>query len=99
MRVLLFVAVVAGLLALKTGVLDAESVPIHQDMSVAMTGEGSTGDEPAVTESEDDDRVVVQLVVLGIVIATVFVIGTAAFGLRWKLGRTAYTPPPDVGHH
>lgn len=48
---------------------------------------------------EDDDVVEVQLVVLGIVIGTVFVVGTGAFLLRRRLGLTAYTPPADSGHH
>jgi|CXWL01.1.fsa_nt_gi hypothetical protein len=46
-----------------------------------------------------DDRVEVQLVVLGVVLVTVFGLGTGAYLLRWKLGRTAYAPPTDTGHH
>lgn len=54
---------------------------------------------PQTTTADDDDRVEVQLIVLGVVLVTVFGVGTAAYVLRWKLGRTAYTPPTDTGHH
>ena len=50
-------------------------------------------------DAADDDTVAVQLTVLGIVIGTVFVLGSAAYVLRVKLGRTIYTPPTDTGHH
>lgn len=51
------------------------------------------------TAGSGDDRVEVQLIVLGVVLVTVFGLGTGAYLLRWKLGRTAYTPPTDTGHH
>ncbi len=59
----------------------------------------SAGIDFDVDGDEDDDRVEVQLLVLGIVIGTVFVLGTGAYLLRRKLGLTAYTPPVDSGHH
>jgi hypothetical protein len=104
MKILVLVAVVVGALTTASGVLDAANVAVRHDAPVVMTGEGPgdeglTGEVSTTASDDDDDTVAVQLVVLGIVIATVFVIGTAAYGLRWKLGRTEYTPPPDVGHH
>lgn len=54
---------------------------------------------PQDAVADDDDRVEVQLVVLGVVLVTVFGLGTAAYLLRRKLGHTAYTPPADSGHH
>jgi hypothetical protein len=50
-------------------------------------------------DQSDDDVVEVQLVVLGIVIGTVFVLGTGAFLLRRRLGLTTYEPPANTGHH
>lgn len=66
-------------------------------------GHGAGPSVAALQEDEaaggDDDVVEVQLVVLGIVIGTVFVLGTGAYLLRRRLGLTAYTPPADSGHH
>ena len=45
------------------------------------------------------DTVAIQLSVLGVVLATVFVAGTGAYLLRRRLGLTAYTPPKDSGHN
>lgn len=72
--------------------LAAPLAPPAGDIAPASIQEGS---EP----ESDDDVVEVQLVVLGIVIGTVFVLGSAAFLLRRRLGLTAYTPPADTGHH
>ena len=54
---------------------------------------------PQETAESGDDRVEVQLIVLGVVLVTVFGLGTGGYLLRRKLGRTAYTPPTDTGHH
>jgi hypothetical protein len=51
-------------------------------------------------DDNDDTRVEVQLVVLGIAAGTVFVLGSGAYLLRKKLGLVA--PPPEqggAGHH
>lgn len=50
-------------------------------------------------DGDEDDVLEVQLLVLGVVIGTVFVLGTGAYLLRRKLGLTEYTPPADTGHH
>lgn len=64
-----------------------------------VTEASPTGIDFDVDGDEDDDRVEVQLLVLGTVIVTVFILGTGAYLLRRKLGLTAYTPPADSGHH
>lgn len=66
--------------------------PPTGDVALSSIQEGGTSET-------DDDVVEVQLVVLGIVIGTVFVLGTAAYLLRRRLGLTAYSPPADNGHH
>jgi hypothetical protein len=50
-------------------------------------------------DDNDDDVLEVQVIVLGVVMGSVFVLGTAAWLLRRRLGLTAYTPPADDGHH
>jgi hypothetical protein len=50
-------------------------------------------------DDNDDTRVEVQLVVLGIVIATVFVFGSAMYLLRKRLGLVAPPPEPGVDAH
>ena len=69
----------------------AVSTPVV-DASAHSTLRGETE-----SEAGNDDTVAVQLTVLGIVIGAVFLLGSAAYILRWKLGRTAYTPPTDTG--
>jgi hypothetical protein len=56
--------------------------------------------QQAEVDDNDDTRVEVQLVVLGIVIGTVFVFGLAIYLLRKRLGLVP--PPPEPGsdaHH
>ena len=93
MRVLLIglILVMTGLTVRTANVAAAEREPGVRPVGVSR-GVDVDGDE-------DDDRVEVQLVVLGVVIGTVFVLGTGAWLLRRKLGLTAYTPPADSGHH
>ena len=61
--------------------------------------------EPAVparqthVDDNDDTRVEVQIVVLGIALGTVFVVGTGVFLLRRKLGLVAPPPDPESGGH
>jgi hypothetical protein len=50
-------------------------------------------------DDNDDTRVEVQLVVLGIVIGTVFVAGSGAYLLRKRLGLVAPPPEQDAGGH
>lgn len=70
-----------------------DAAPIGQDRIASPVA------APQAAADSDDDRVEVQLIVLGVVLVTVFGLGTVAYVLRWKLGRTAYTPPGDSGHH
>jgi hypothetical protein len=50
-------------------------------------------------DDNDDTRVEVQLVVLGAVVGTVFVVGTGLYFLRKRLGLVAPPPEQDAGSH
>lgn len=93
MRHLLIVLAAAALLAVSTrSVALAADVPA--DRSSAITSQAEEIDD------NDDTRVEVQLVVLGIAIGTVFVLGTGAYLVRRRLGLVP--PPPEPGgdgHH
>jgi hypothetical protein len=73
--------------------------------TAAAAGQSHAALTPAIAAqsqelpSENDDRVEVQLTVLGIALGMVFVAGTAAYLLRRRLGLTAYAPPKDSGRH
>lgn len=90
----------ARLLVVLVTVTVALGAAAHPALGAVDAGERPA---PAVSAGVDlggaDDVVEVQLVVLGVVIAAVFVVGTLGYLLRWRLGRTAYTPPADSGHH
>jgi hypothetical protein len=49
-----------------------------------------------VDEPDEDEGRNVQLVVIGLVVGAVFVVLPLGYLLRKRLGRTAYTPPPDA---
>jgi hypothetical protein len=76
---------------------------IGSGVSAAHVGRPSTSGVHAQqqqVDDNDDTRVEVQLIVLGIAIGTVFVAGTGIYLLRRKLGLVA--PPPEPGsdgHH
>lgn len=94
MRFALALILLACAFTARTGAAQAAvDAPAPQSETVAAAGVD-------IDIDDDDDNVFeVQLVVLGIVIASVFVLGTGAWLLRRKLGLTAYTPPADSGHH
>lgn len=50
-------------------------------------------------DDNDDTRVEVQLVVLGIAVGTVFVVGSGVYVLRKRLGLVAAPPEQDAGGH
>jgi hypothetical protein len=54
-----------------------------------LVGDGET------TDSEDDETVNVQLVVLAVVGGVVFLLLPLGYLLRRRLGLTAYTPPAE----
>ncbi len=95
MRALLVtLLVLIAVLSLRTSTItNAAAAPVVNAPAPTI----SHGQDAA--DVNDDDTVAVQLIVLGIVFGTVFVLGSAAYVLRVKLGRTAYTPPTDTGHH
>jgi hypothetical protein len=78
---------------------------VAQNAAAAVTPLASRStDAPSVQTQEiddnDDTRVEVQLVVLGVVAGTVFVLGSCVYLLRKRLGLVA--PPPEQGgsgHH
>jgi len=81
----------------------AVAVPVRGAQAAGVAHEAPL---PATAAQEGEgaapgngDTVAIQLSVLGVVLATVFVAGTGAFLLRRRLGLTAYTPPKDSGHH
>jgi hypothetical protein len=66
----------------------------------AVAGADAPADPQTVVDDNDDTRVEVQLVVLGIVIGAVFVLGSVIYLVRRRLGLVP--PPPDQnasGHH
>jgi hypothetical protein len=92
MKHLLLAIAAAVLLAVPVSAASAST--IADDADVIMLAP-----QADAIPNDDDDRVEVQLAVLGAVILTVFVLGTGAYLLRRRLGLTAYTPPKDAGHH
>lgn len=95
MRVLLIALILVGATAVSLRSADVHAA--SDDAIAAPVAQGSYGGVDL--DDDDDDVFEVQLLVLGVVIGTVFVLGTGAYLLRRKLGLTAYTPPADTGHH
>src|SRR5262245_50707753 len=89
-------AIIVLLLALSALALAAESAKasgIDAPADIAPSYQQQVDDN-------DDSRVEVQLVVLGIVIGTVFVFGSGVYLLRKRLGLVAPPPEPTTdGHH
>jgi hypothetical protein len=93
MRILLLMcAVVIGVLATPRVSVQASAALPAAPLPAAIA-------QAQEIDDNDDTRVEVQLVVLGIAIGTVFVFGTALYFLRRRLGLVP--PPPDQsdGHH
>ncbi len=85
MRRVAMVALVAATLLLATArAASAASVPAQHPTAIVARQV-----KPAVDDN-DDSRVVVQLIVLGIVIGVVVVAGTSAYLVRRRLGLTKY---------
>jgi hypothetical protein len=85
LKYLLLVVVTAAIFA-------ATAIP-----RAAMAGEGEdtrppVSQQPVDVDDNDDTRVEVQLVVLGIAAASVVGAGLAAYFIRRRLGLTAYDP-------
>lgn len=72
--------------------------PVVASDATAAPGLASPSGQQAVDDN-DDTRVEVQLVVLGIAIGAVFVLGTGAYILRKKLGLVPPPPEEDPGGH
>jgi drug/metabolite transporter (DMT)-like permease len=91
MRFVLGLLIAMSAVAFVTG--HAAAASEHGDVSVAPSYQQNEVDD------NDDTRVEVQLVVLGIVIATVFVFGSCVYLLRKRLGLVAPPPEPGVNGH
>lgn len=93
------IALISLLLALTAALYGGRPAMAAERAAEPGPGAAVTALQEDEAASGDEDVVEVQLVVLGIVIGTVFVLGTGAYLLRRRLGLTAYTPPADSGHH
>jgi hypothetical protein len=91
MRVIILLSLALAIAAIRADAAAAAGIDSAQDVTPAYQQD---------VDDNDDTRVEVQLVVLGIVIATVFVFGSAVYLVRKRLGLVA--PPPEPGadaHH
>jgi hypothetical protein len=80
------------------GLLSASAAEFAPDRSPAVTSTQETGGQQV--DDNDDTRVEVQLVMLGIAAFVVVGVGTAGYVLRKKLGLVAGPPEqPTGGHH
>lgn len=71
----------------------ASQAPPHQPLPAVVARQ---------VDDNDDSRVDVQLVVAGVAAAVVVGLGSVAYAIRWKLGRTAYdrdAAEKAMGHH
>jgi len=95
MRVL---AIVIGL-----AVLMLAATPVRAAYAAADAGEPATAAASAAPQQQvddnDDTRVEVQLVVLGIAAFVVVGVGAAGYVLRKRLGLVPPPPGPDAGGH
>jgi hypothetical protein len=65
----------------------------------ATSQDVAISDQQQEVDDNDDTRVEVQLVVLGIVIGTVFVFGSVLYLVRRRLGLVPPPPEPGVDAH
>jgi hypothetical protein len=90
------------LLILALATMVPASAVVAQRAAAADATAGSTASRAhsqQVEPAPDDDRVEVQLVVLGVAVGLVVVFGSLAYLVRRKLGLVAPPPEPDEGGH
>jgi hypothetical protein len=91
----LFLMLAAAVIVVAAGTQQATAAT-----APARTAAGTTSPlQLQEVDDNDDTRVEVQLVVLGAVVGTVFVAGTAVYFLRKRLGLVAPPPEQDAGSH